>query len=152
MSFAGEAAYRTSLFVGAGVSLVTLTALVLFPLTRPTANTQFAAARRRHARRLLATEPTLPTWAFPLAAVTVSGAVVGPAGAVSAAAAWAITRWTTIRPVVLAPALLGICGLWLARAPWPDAHYAGDSLLAACLAAGAVACLSQSRAGSSTKV
>ena len=152
MSFAGEAAYRTSLFVGAGVSLVTLAALVLFPLARPTANTQFATARRRHARRLLATEPTLPTWAFPVAAVAVSGAVVGPAGAVSAAAAWAITRWTTIRPVVLAPALLGICGLWLARAPWPDAHYVGDSLLAACLAAGAVACLSQSRAGSSTKV
>lgn len=152
MSFAGEAAYRTTLFVGAGVSLVTLAALVLFPLTRPTANAQFAAARRRHARRLLATEPTLPAWAFPVAAVTVSGAVVGPAGAVSAAAAWAITRWTTIRPVVLAPALLGICGLWLARAPWPDAHYAGDSLLAACLAAGAVACLSQSRAGSSIKV
>lgn len=152
MSFAGEAAYRTSLFAGAGVSLVTLAALVLFPLARPTANTQFAAARRRHARGLLATEPTLPAWAFPVAAVAVSGAVVGPAGAVSAAAAWAITRWTTIRPVVLAPALLGICGLWLARAPWPDAHYAGDSLLAACLAAGAVACLSQSRAGSSTKV
>ena len=152
MSFAGEAAYRTSLFVGAAVSLVALAALVLFPLARPTANTQFAAARRRHARRLLVTDPTLPAWAFLLAAVTVSGAVVGPAGAVSAAAAWAITRWTTIRPVVLAPALLGICGLWLARAPWPDAHYAGDSLLAACLAAGAVACLSQSRAGSSTKV
>lgn len=152
MSFAGEAAYRTSLFLGAGVSLVTLAALVLFPLTRPTANTQFAAARRRHARRLLATEPTLPAWAFPVAAVAVSGAVVGPAGAISAAATWAITRWTTIRPVLLAPALLGICGLWLARAPWPDAHYAGDSLLAACLAAGAVACLSQSRAGSSTKV
>ena len=152
MSFAGEAAYRTSLFVGAGVSLVTLAALVLFPLARQTASAQFATARRRHARRLLATEPTLPAWAFPVAAVAVSGAVVGPAGAVSAAAAWAITRWTTIRPVVLAPALLGICGLWLARAPWPDAHYAGDSLLAACLAAGAVACLSQSRAGSSTKV
>lgn len=152
MSFAGEAAYRTSLFVGAGVSLVTLAALVLFPLARPTANTQFAAARRRHARRLLATEPTLPAWAFPVAAVAVSGVVVGPAGAVSAAGAWAITRWTTIRPVVLAPALLGICGLWLARAPWPDAHYAGDSLLAACLATGAVACLSQRRAGSSTKV
>lgn len=152
MSFAGEAAYRTSLFLGAGVSLVTLAALVLFPLARPTANTQFAAARRRHARRLLATEPTLPAWAFPVAAVAVSGAVVGPAGAISAAATWAITRWTTIRPVLLAPALLGICGLWLARAPWPDAHYAGDSLLAACLAAGAVACLSQSRAGSSTKV
>ena len=152
MSFAGEAAYRTTLFVGAAVSLVTLAALVLFPLARPTANTQFAAARRRHARRLLATDPTLPAWAFPVAAVAVSGAVVGPAGAVSAAVAWAITRWTTIRPVVLAPALLGICGLWLARAPWPDAHYAGDSLLAACLAAGAVACLSQSRAGSSTKV
>lgn len=152
MSFAGEAAYRTTLFVGAAVSLVTLAALVLFPLARPTANTQFAAARRRHARRLLVTDPTLPAWAFPVAAVAVSGAVVGPAGAVSAAAAWAITRWTTIRPVVLAPALLGICGLWLARAPWPDAHYAGDSLLAACLAAGAVSCLSQSRAGSSTKV
>lgn len=152
MSFSGEAAYRTSLFVGAGVSLVTLAALVLFPLARPTASTQFAAARRRHARRLLATEPTLPAWAFPVAAVAVSGAVVGPAGAVSAAAAWAITRWTTIRPVVLAPTLLGICGLWLARAPWPDVHYAGDSLLVACLAAGAVACLSQSRAGSSTKV
>lgn len=152
MSFAGEAAYRTSLFVGAGVSLVTLAALVLFPLARQTASAQFATARRRHARRSLATEPTLPAWAFPVAAVAVSGAVVGPAGAVSAAAAWAITRWTTIRPVVLAPALLGICGLWLARAPWPDAHYAGDSLLAACLAAGAVACLSQSRAGSSTKV
>lgn len=152
MSFAGEAAYRMSLFVGAAVSLVTLAALVLFPLARPTVNTQFAAARRRHARRLLATEPTLPAWAFPVAAVAVSGVVVGPAGAVSAAAAWAITRWTTIRPVVLAPALLGICGLWLARAPWPDAHYAGDSLLAACLAAGAVACLSQRRAGSSTKV
>ncbi|UQV58420.1 DUF3367 domain-containing protein [Corynebacterium pseudodiphtheriticum] len=152
MSFAGEAAYRTSLFLGAGVSLVTLAALVLFPLAHPMANPQFATARRRHARRLLATEPTLPAWAFPVAAVAVSGAVVGPAGAVSAAVAWAITRWTTIRPVVLAPALLGICGLWLARAPWPDAHYAGDSLLAACLAAGAVACLSQSRAGSSTKV
>ncbi len=152
MSFAGEAAYRTSLFVGAGVSLVTLAALVLFPLARQTASAQFATARRRHARRLLTTEPTLPAWAFPVAAVAVSSAVVGPAGAVSAAAAWAITRWTTIRPVVLAPALLGICGLWLARAPWPDAHYAGDSLLAACLAAGAVACLSQSRAGSSTKV
>lgn len=152
MSFAGEAAYRTSLFVGAGVSLMTLAALVLFPLARPTVSTQFAAARRRHARGLLATEPRLPAWAFPVAAVAVSGVVVGPAGAVSAAAAWAITRWTTIRSVVLAPALLGICGLWLARAPWPDAHYAGDSLLAACLAAGAVACLSQRRAGSSTKV
>lgn len=152
MSFAGEAAYRMSLFVGAAVSLMTLAALVLFPLARPTASTQLAVARRRHARRLLATEPTLPAWAFPVAAVAVSGVVVGPTGAVSAAAAWAITRWTTIRPVVLAPALLGICGLWLARAPWPDAHYAGDSLLAACLAAGAVACLSQRRAGSSTKV
>ncbi|WP_431604898.1 alpha-(1-_3)-arabinofuranosyltransferase domain-containing protein [Corynebacterium pseudodiphtheriticum] len=151
MSFAGEAAYRMSLFVGAAVSLVTLAALVLFPLARPTASTQLAAARRRHARGPSA-EPRLPAWAFPVAAVAVSGVVVGPAGAVSAAAAWAITRWTTIRPVVLAPALLGICGLWLARAPWPDAHYAGDSLLAACLAAGAVACLSQSRAGSSTKV
>lgn len=151
MSFAGEAAYRMSLFVGAAVSLVTLAALVLFPLARPTASTQLAAARRRHARGPSA-EPRLPAWAFPVAAVAVSGAVVGPAGAVSAAGAWAITRWTTIPPVVLAPALLGICGLWLARAPWPDAHYAGDSLLAACLAAGAVACLSQSRAGSSTKV
>ncbi|WP_454978591.1 alpha-(1-_3)-arabinofuranosyltransferase domain-containing protein [Corynebacterium propinquum] len=151
MSFAGEAAYRMSLFVGAAVSLVTLAALVLFPLARPTASTQLAAARRRHARGPSA-EPRLPAWAFPVAAVAVSGVVVGPAGAVSAAAAWAITRWTTIRPVVLAPALLGICGLWLARAPWPDAHYAGDSLLAACLAAGAVACLSQRRAGSSTKV
>ncbi|WP_454973197.1 alpha-(1-_3)-arabinofuranosyltransferase domain-containing protein [Corynebacterium propinquum] len=151
MSFAGEAAYRMSLFVGAAVSLMTLAALVLFPLARPTASTQLAAARRRHARGPSA-EPRLPAWAFPVAAVVVSGVVVGPAGAVSAATAWAITRWTTIRPVVLAPALLGICGLWLARAPWPDAHYAGDSLLAACLAAGAVACLSQRRAGSSTKV
>ena len=66
----------------------------------------------------------------------------------AAAAAWVITRWTTLRPDYLAGALTLAAGAMLARAPWPAEGYAGDSLLVQllCVAAITCACLPPRRA------
>ena len=74
--------------------------------------------------------------------------VAGMPGVAAAAAAWAITRWTTLRSDYLAGALTLAAGAMLARAPWPSEGYAGDSLLVQllCVAAITCACLPPRRA------
>ena len=74
--------------------------------------------------------------------------VAGLPGVAAAVAAWAITRWTTLRPDYLAGALTLAAGAMLARAPWPSEGYAGDSLLVQllCVAAITCACLPPRRA------
>lgn len=74
--------------------------------------------------------------------------VAGMPGVAAAAAAWAITRWTTLRSDYLAGALTLAAGAMLARAPWPSEGYAGDSLLVhlLCVAAITCACLPPRRA------
>ncbi|HCT9181362.1 TPA: DUF3367 domain-containing protein [Corynebacterium aurimucosum] len=74
--------------------------------------------------------------------------VAGLPGVAAAAAAWAITRWTTLRSDYLAGALTLAAGAMLARAPWPAEGYAGDSLLVQllCVAAITCACLPPRRA------
>ncbi|WP_399531885.1 alpha-(1-_3)-arabinofuranosyltransferase family protein [uncultured Corynebacterium sp.] len=66
--------------------------------------------------------------------------VAGLPGVTAAAAAWAITRWTTLRPDYLAGALALAAGAMLARAPWPAEGYAGDSLLVQLLCVAAITC------------
>ena len=66
--------------------------------------------------------------------------VAGLPGVAAAAAAWAITRWTTLRSDYLAGALTLAAGAMLARAPWPTDGYAGDSLLVQLLCVAAITC------------
>ena len=66
--------------------------------------------------------------------------VAGMPGVAAAAAAWAITRWTTLRSDYLAGALTLAAGAMLARAPWPAEGYAGDSLLVQLLCVAAITC------------
>lgn len=66
--------------------------------------------------------------------------VAGLPGVAAAAAAWVITRWTTLRPDYLAGALTLAAGAMLARAPWPAEGYAGDSLLVQLLCIAAITC------------
>lgn len=66
----------------------------------------------------------------------------GPAAGLPAAAlAWAVRRFTLISSAWLGGGALLFAGCWLARAPWPTAHYAGDSWLLAVAGCFAVACL-----------
>ncbi|ACP33944.1 alpha-(1-_3)-arabinofuranosyltransferase domain-containing protein [Corynebacterium aurimucosum] len=66
--------------------------------------------------------------------------VAGLPGVAAAAAAWAITRWTTLRSDYLAGMLTLAAGAMLARAPWPAEGYAGDSLLVQLLCVAAITC------------
>lgn len=151
-SFAGDRAYRVGLGAGAAIGVVAL-GLCLYAV---------ATARRRTGSTpagsaLAASTPpdsTLPgstplgtlsrraRW-VPFGALTAAGVIcAGGAGALAAAAAYAVTRWTKIHPRVLATACLITAAAWLARAPWPpQALYAGDSaLLAGAVLTGVIAC------------
>lgn len=106
--FAGEKPYRFSLFGG-----MELTLLVL------------AAAAWICSRRKVSAEPWQDNSNAPWSAlflIPMLGWWIIPA-----AASWLILRFTLIPRWALAAVPVGICGLWLAQAPWPDASYPGDS-------------------------
>nr|WP_291313942.1 alpha-(1->3)-arabinofuranosyltransferase family protein [Corynebacterium sp. UBA2622] len=125
MTFAGETPYRVSLLLGGGVSVLTVAGCLLVPWRRGgpwTPRASGAAAR-----------------VFPLAGAAVVGLAPGAAGA---AAVWAIRRTTLIPSRALTAGAAAFIGLWLARAPWPQENYAGDSVLtlvAGCAALAALA-------------
>lgn len=51
---------------------------------------------------------------------------------------WLVLRYTLIGRGLLITATMTMTAMWLARAPWPAANYAGDSPLLACACAIAV--------------
>ncbi|WP_414437391.1 alpha-(1-_3)-arabinofuranosyltransferase family protein [Corynebacterium minutissimum] len=149
MSFVADRAYRVGLGLGGALAALT-TALCLLALAH--------GSRLRISPASTASGTFFPTCASHtssstrvllalLIAATVA-LVAGLPGLVAAVAAWAITRWTTLRADYLAGALTLAAGAMLARAPWPAAGYAGDSLLVQllCVAAITCACLPPRRA------
>ena len=130
MTFAGEGFFRASLFTGGAVSLLVL-GLCTF----------WGATRQRSVTSATSTEsPLLLTAAAALTVVAVGGVT----GAAAFAAAFAIRRFTLIPPWALGAGAAGIMGLWLARAPWPAANYAGDSVAVTLAGCVAVSCLAAS--------
>ncbi|AKK04124.1 alpha-(1-_3)-arabinofuranosyltransferase domain-containing protein [Corynebacterium epidermidicanis] len=115
LSFAGDSAYRWSLFAGAGVAvLVVLACLVL-------------QRRPRDATPALPPE-RVPTWCWGAATVFL---VAGFPGLLAMVATAAIRRWTIFDRGVLAAAGMALAGMWLAHAPWPSENYAGDQWFSA---------------------
>lgn len=96
---------------------------------------------------LLLRRPARPAWreqgaAWPVAVCGLGAlALVSWPAALVGVAAWAVLRWTTLPAPWLSAGLMLAAGAMLARAPWPDANYAGDSLLLELLVAAALACL-----------
>ena len=117
--FAGDKPYRYGLIGGGAVALSVLAGL-------------------RYRRRPLAL-PTIPwqhsSWLWMFSAV-VSGVAAGPVGALSAVAgSLSRNRYFTLVGI-------GMAGLWLAHAPWPELGYAGDRNFlawACCVSLGALA-------------
>ena len=155
MSFTADRAYRVGLGFGGALAALT-TALCLLVMARP---------RRRHisptppaaytahdstTANSTATGAALPASnaqsAYPtrvLLALLIPltmALVAGMPGVAATAAAWVITRWTTLRSDYLAGALTLAAGAMLARAPWPTEGYAGDSLLMQLLCVAAITC------------
>lgn len=125
-SFAGERPYRLSLFGGATLSLVSALVLLWF------------ACRRRGVDA-----PTRPIPSGIVAALPLAAALcISPAlGIVSAIGVWAVRRFTLLASRYIAAGAITAMGLWLARAPWPSAGYAGDAALMLVAGCVAVACL-----------
>lgn len=166
MSFAADRAYRVGLGLGGALAALT-TALCLLVMARaprsqaaaPASSATYAAhdsaASGPVAAAALPASSADSQTAFParvahsslsarvrlalLIAATMA-LVAGLPGVAAAAAAWAITRWTTLRPDYLAGALTLAAGAMLARAPWPAEGYAGDSLLVQLLCVAAITC------------
>ena len=125
-SFAGERPYRLSLFGGATLSLVSALVLLWF------------ACRRRGVDAPSRPIPSGIVAALPLAAAL----CISPAlGIVSAIGVWAVRRFTLLARRYIAAGAITAMGLWLARAPWPSAGYAGDAALMLVAGCVAVACL-----------
>ena len=130
MFFTGDGAYRYSLVAGTLLSLLVTARCLWVPW-------------RRFERF---TPPPGGNWLPGLAVI----AVAPLPGAAAVALAWLVRRFTVIPMPHLAAATVTVCGLVLARAPWPAANYAGSStflVLAACFA---VACLTSRAPGTST--
>ena len=127
MTFAGEKFFRTSLFGGGVVSLLTLGLCVLW-------------ARRTRGTTANGDKTVGITTAAGLA-VLIIGGIPGVAVFV---ATYLIRRFTLIPPWALSAGATGIMGLWLARAPWPAANYAGDSLAVTLAGCVALSCLAAS--------
>ena len=125
-SFAGERPYRLSLFGGAALSLVTALVLLCF------------ACRRRFVGTPARPIPGRMVAALPLAAALCINPVLG---IVSAIGVWAVRRFTLLARRYIAAGAITVMGLWLARAPWPSAGYAGDAALMLVAGCVAVACL-----------
>lgn len=166
MSFAADRAYRVGLGLGGALAALT-TALCLLVMARaPRSQAAAPASSATYAAHDSAATGPVADAALPAssaASQTASPAhvahsslsarvllalliaatmalVAGLPGVAAAAAAWAITRWTTLRPDYLAGALTLAAGAMLARAPWPTDGYAGDSLLVQLLCAAAITC------------
>ena len=77
--------------------------------------------------------------ALPLAAALCINPVLG---IVSAIGVWAVRRFTLLARRYIAAGAITVMGLWLARAPWPSAGYAGDATLMLVAGCVAVSCLS----------
>ncbi|MCG7253398.1 hypothetical protein MHK13_01400 [Corynebacterium hadale] len=76
-------------------------------------------------------------WFALAAALCISPAL----GIVSAIGVWAVRRFTLLASRYIAAGAITAMGLWLARAPWPSAGYAGDAALMLVAGCVAVACL-----------
>ncbi|WP_070975616.1 hypothetical protein [Corynebacterium sp. MC3] len=125
-SFAGEHPYRLSLFGGAALSLVTVLVLGWF------------AWRRRGVGTPARPVPGRMVAALPLAAALCINPVLG---IVSAIGVWVVRRYTLLASRYIAAGTITAMGLWLARAPWPSAGYAGDTTVMLAAGCVAVACL-----------
>lgn len=126
MWHAGEAAYRASLLLGAVLALLVAAGCLWarWPKFEP---------RKPEAA-------TTSTWLA--AAVCAAAVAASPAvGAGAAALAWAVRRFTHLRPTWLAGGAVAVGGAVLARAPWPAANYAGSSAFLVFAGCFAVACL-----------
>ncbi|WIM67490.1 alpha-(1-_3)-arabinofuranosyltransferase family protein [Corynebacterium breve] len=122
-SFAGNAAYRASL-IGGGIAGILGLLVALFAWR----------TRRDQQYRPVPASP----WVIPLITVVLIGGIPGVIGAVIA---WGIRRYTLIPPWALAGGMLTFMGLWLARAPWPTADYAGNSVAMVVAGCAALVCL-----------
>ena len=136
MSFAGEGFFRASLIFGGALSLLVLGLCVLWSSWSPPAPR--TSARRGDQSR---DRSALVVSAAAVAAVVAAG---GLAGAAAYAVTFLIRRFTLIPPWALGAGAAGVMGLWLARAPWPAANYAGDSLAVTVAGCVAVSCLAAS--------
>ncbi len=97
----------------------------------------FLAFRRRPAESCT----TSPGWVLPVFGGLVIAVVGGLPGLIAGVTAWAVVRWTTIPAPALSAVTFGLAGVFLSRAPWPSADYAGDSVLTAALCCAAIAAL-----------
>lgn len=131
MTFAGEDAYRYSLIFGGAFSLLAVAACVL--LTRLREDGPYAP-------------PDAVGWVPAAAAV----AAFPLPGLAAVALAWVVRRFTVLDTSRVAAAAMAVCGLVLARAPWPTAHYAGSSTFLVAAGCFAVACLTSRAPGTST--
>ena len=149
MSFVADRAYRVGLGLGGALAALT-TALCLLVMARnPRRHPASAASPPTSASPARFAHSSLSARVLQALLIAATMALVaGLPGVAAAAAAWAITRWTTLRPDYLAGALTLAAGAMLARAPWPAEGYAGDSLLVQllCVAAITCACLPPRRA------
>lgn len=146
MSFAADRAYRVGLGLGGALAALT-TALCLLLMARGprphSASPATAAASAAHNTASSSPATHSSASARVLLALLIAATmalVAGLPGVAAAAAAWAITRWTTLRSDYLAGALTLAAGAMLARAPWPTDGYAGDSLLVQLLCVAAITC------------
>ena len=135
LSFVADRAYRVSLGLGGALAALT-TAFCLLALSRRPRRAVTAALPAAH--HSVPSHPTSVIIALMIAATMTL--VAGLPGLATAAAAWAVTRWTTLRADYLAGALALAAGAMLARAPWPSDGYAGDSLLVQLLCVAAITC------------
>ncbi|AKP09531.1 Arabinofuranosyltransferase [Corynebacterium pseudotuberculosis] len=80
-----------------------------------------AISRRR--RTIEAPVKTWPAPILPIIGTAATCCVLGGWGLLILPSLWAIRRFTTITPTVIVAAMMAITALWLARSPWPSAHY-----------------------------
>ena len=139
MTFAATGAYQAGLLGGGALGLLTVIACAVV----------CSLGRGEHVPRSFPAPPRA------LCLVLAAGglALVGWPALLAGIAAFAAVRWTTLPAPALSAALLAAAGAMLARAPWPSAGYAGDSVLVTALCAGAIACVfaASSRTGHSAR-
>lgn len=124
LSFAGDHPYRQGLIIGSITAGITALLCAI------------ATVRRRQARHevLHITGGTYGT-------VIICGGLALTTGwpiLILIPLTWLVLRYTLIGRGLLIAATMTMTAMWLARAPWPAANYAGDSPLLACACAIAV--------------